>query len=118
MSRPDPLKLFLGNLHPTCNKPQLHKLLSNLGLLEYVQEILVPKSSGANGNAGACFMTFADVDVAATALMRLNGLQDPSVAPGRVVVTRTTSMGARKWSPRRHCVMCFVSDVISPLREI
>lgn len=93
MARPDPLKIFLGNLHPEINKPQIHKLMNAVGMMEVVQEILVPKSSGSSGNAGCCFMTFSDAETAADALIVLNGYVEPAIAPQPILVIRRTTMG-------------------------
>jgi len=80
MQRQDPLKIFLGCLSPTVNKPQLQGLFEGL-CLEPV-EIIVPQC--IPGKMAVAFVTFISPEQATAAVELLNGCTESGVSPARI----------------------------------
>ena len=79
--RPDPLKVFLGNLEPEINKPKIVELLGFLNLAPV--EIIVPQNKG--GKLAIAFLVFSTPEEASWAINCLQGLQGPQ-SPGGIHV--------------------------------
>jgi len=80
MERQDPLKIFMGCLSPSVNKPQLQSLFEGLGLEP--EEIIVPQC--ISGKMAVAFVTFMHPQHAINAVQQLNGSQDSGVSPARI----------------------------------
>ena len=89
MPRTDTLKVFVGNLVPDVNKPQLMRLCESLDLEPH--EIIVPHNT--KGGLAVAFLTFYSEQEAQQALYMLNGLEDKVCTPTKLMVHWDSTMG-------------------------
>ena len=80
MSRPDPLKIFIGSLDATVNKPMIEALMDSKGLLP--AEIQVPEAR--KGKMAVAFATFATLEQSQDAVALLHGHVDHKLSPNCV----------------------------------
>ena len=79
MSRPDVLKVFLGNLHwHGVDKPQIYRALQDFNL--WPDDLIVPAGKGI------AFVIFHDPHMAAWCAANVDGQQHPLLSAGTVTV--------------------------------
>ena len=86
--RPDPLKVFLGNLAVDVNKPKIWDMMEHLGLAPH--DIFVPQVQ--KNKLGIAFLIFNTVEEAQFALDACKGLVGPASPNG-------VQAGGTAWEP-------------------
>ena len=86
----DPLKVFLGSLNPSINKPKLLSWLEFFELDTHAVDVFVPE---CRGQLAVAFVTFDDPVASNHAVNCFNGLLAPDITPKHVKAQMVAIMG-------------------------
>ena len=88
----DPLKVFIGGLHPGLNKPQVQEWLDDWRIC-YVDVYMRPPNDWTR----CCFVSFDDI-AAAQKCTQLNGCDDPDMTPSTIKAPIIVTQHGSLWS--------------------